>query len=79
MKGGALNVCRRCGNEKIRFERGGRYRYRCHCVEWREYMNVLERARDAELRRPGRRPASARETVTAEPTVHERIPEVVVA
>jgi hypothetical protein len=46
-----IQVCRDCGNEKTRRERGGRYTYFCHCLVWREQLGVLEHARKKERRK----------------------------
>lgn len=46
------NICLHCGNEKIRIEREGAYRYACFCLVWRDRMKVLEYARKRESMRP---------------------------
>lgn len=76
-------MCRHCGNEKIRFERGGSYRFQCHCLAWREYMKVLERARKAEGRRTRRKSVPVPEVPAVQeaavPPAAEPAPEAVVA
>lgn len=53
-----IQVCRDCGNEKSRRERGGRYTYYCDCLVWREQLRLLEHARKREK---GRRRVHLRE------------------
>lgn len=55
-----LRICGSCGQEKSRAVIGGIYRYYCHCLAWKEYLAVLEHARDREQRRRPRPRTGAR-------------------
>jgi hypothetical protein len=50
-----FQLCRHCGNEKLRRSSNLGFTYYCICREWKVHMNVLKRARGREDERPTRR------------------------